>query len=172
MNNNDNFILEKSTANYKPYFESENKAGYQMVEDSFLFAIQKDNNISMIGGTLNPITENIFEILKENSDKENLYITAIENLLKQKEYLNLFYQANQNLISNEEFNEELEKNEHKYLIKINDKVELRSIKLLANIVSKIKFDLSEDDLSEIFAVNHNLISNLLENKNRNENSLR
>ena len=169
INSNEGFILENSTTNYKPHFESENNAGYKMGTNSFVFAIQKDKGISMVGGSLNPITETFFEILKENSDKENLYVLAIENLLKQKEYLNLYYQASQDLITNEEFNEELERNEHKYLIKINDKIELKNIRLLSNIVDKIKFDLSEDDLSEIFAVNPILISNILESKYKNRN---
>jgi hypothetical protein len=170
--NNNNFVLEKTTADYRYSIDCINNLEYKSVDDSFLFAIQKNNQLNVISGDLNPLTENIFEKLVELNEKEALYISAIENLLKQKEYLNLFYQASQNLISNEEFNEELDKNESKYLIKIQDKINLSHFKLIQDIINKLKFELSEDDLSEIFAVNHNAIFNLLENKKRNENSLR
>ena len=86
MNNNMNFIFEEDTKSNKSFFENIAIAGYQPIADSFVFAIQKNNNISLYGRLLNPLTESFFEIIKNNTEKENLYISVIENLLKQKEY--------------------------------------------------------------------------------------
>lgn len=170
------FLIEKNTSEYKNYFEKNYNSDYIPATDSFVFAIQKQKSVSFIQGDLNPFTENIFYILKENSEKENLYIRAIENLLKQKEYLNLAYQMSHNLISNEEFHDELENNEDKYLIRVDDTFDINRFKLLLKIIDKIKYDFSDDDVSEIFSIEANNISAYLNLNNKkhigDENSLR
>jgi hypothetical protein len=148
------------------------KSGYQELPDSFLFAVKQNDNVKFIGGELNRFTENIFDVLRIHSEKEMIYIRAIENLLKQKEYLNLFYQVTQNLITDEEFNSELELNEDKYLIRMNDAVDYNKLELITTILHKINFDLTEDELSEIFSLNVNVISKIIEPKRKNETSLR
>jgi hypothetical protein len=176
MSNSSDFMIETDTSQYKKPFESNFNSEYVPMSDSFVFAIQKQKNISIIQGELNPFIENFFYILKENFEKENLYIKAIENLLKQKEYLNLVYQASHDLISNEEFNEELENNEDKYLIKIEDDIDKKRLRLVLKILEKIKYNFSDDDISEIFSIETNNISNFLKlNTNLNigdENSIR
>lgn len=164
MNNSKNFLIERNTSEYKNVFERNYYSDYMPIGDSFVFAIQKQNHFNYIEGELNPFTENIFNILKENSEKEYFYIKAIENLLKQKEYLNLAYQMSHNLITDEEFNNELEQNEDKYLIKIDDNLDVNRFKLLLKIISKIKYNFSDDDVFEIFSFEINNISSFLNKK--------
>ena len=85
MVNTKDFLIERNTSEYKNSFEKNYNSDYIPLNDSFIFAIQKQKCVSYVQGDLNPFTENIFYILKENSEKENLYVKAIENLLKQKE---------------------------------------------------------------------------------------
>lgn len=167
MYNTKDFILESDTSQYNSLLEKTYYSDYIPVRDSYIFAIQKQSMISVVQGDLGPFTENIFNLFRENVDKENLYIKAIENLLKQKEYLNLVYQASNNLISNDEFNEELEKNEEKYLIKIDNNFDNRKFQILIKALEKIKYNFSDDDISEIFSMETNNISNFLESNNNN-----
>jgi hypothetical protein len=176
MNNSKDFLILNNTSEYKNRFERNFNSDYIPVNDSFVFAIQKQKCISYIHGDLNPFTENIFFTLKENSEKENLYITAIENLLKQKEYLNLAYQMSHNLISNDEFHDELEKNEDKYLIRIDDHFDTNRFRMLLKILGKIKYNFSDDDVSEIFSIDAGNITSYLNIHNNkhieDENSIR
>lgn len=166
MNNSRNFIIENDTSKFKTTFKSGINSDYMPVNNSFLFAIQNSDNMTVVQGELSSFTENIFYILRENSEKETLYIKAIENLLKQKEYLNLVYQASHDLISNEEFNSELENNEDKYLIKIDADLNKKRLKLVMKIIENIKYNFSDDDVSEMFSIETNNFVNFLNHNNK------
>ena len=134
--------------------------GYIVSESTFIFATSKKDELSVIHGELNKTSETIFDIIKNNYEKEKIYITAINNLLKQKKYLNLAYELSNDFITEEEFNEELEFNESQYLIKADDKLtNYNKIENLLNIINKINYDFQEDDLMEIFSISNTLIFN-------------
>lgn len=131
----------------------------------FVFATNKSNQINLISGELNPDLENIFQLLQENDFKENFYVKAIQNLKKQKEYVNLMYQVSNDLISEEEFNNELEENENKYLIKLDQELNNTSFKIISKIISRIGDDVTDDEVSELFSIKSENIKNLILSKN-------
>jgi hypothetical protein len=132
---------------------------YQNVHNSFVFAIRKSHSFEWIEGEINEYTQDIFEILAENSDKELIYIRAIKNLLKQKEFLNLQYLYSNEMITDDEFSQELDENEDKYLIHVDNDLNNKSFDVLCKVLKKINLNFTDDDLSEIFSVRtHNIIN--------------
>lgn len=171
MNKEETFYIKPSSFNNSLLsFDDEE---YITSNDSFYFAIQSKNEFNIIKGELTEYTENIFQILQENQEKEFFYIKAIKNLIKQKEFLNLQYQVSNELISDEEFNNELDLNEDKYLISINDKLTTRKLKTLSNIIENLNEKFSEDDISELFSIRTHKIESLIKSFNKeNESRIR
>src|SRR5688572_7538519 len=58
--------------------------------------------------------------MNSSLESEVLLIEAVKNLIKKNEYLQLSHRLAEDQISEEEFEEELEKNTSKYLIKVNE----------------------------------------------------
>ena len=75
----------------------------------------------------------------------------------------MLYQVSNNLISDEEFNLELEENENKYLIKIDNNLNTNNYKLILKIIDNIGVNFTDDDVSEIFSLKNENIENLLLN---------
>lgn len=147
---NTEYIAEQTI--YSDYNSYQN-SGYIVNDSSFLFAINKKDQINIIHGKLNNSTETLFSLLKENYDKEKFYVTAIKNLIKQKKYLNLIYELTNNMIDEEEFNNELTNNESNYLIKANEQLNsFNKVRNLLNVINNINEDLSEEDLVEVFSI--------------------
>jgi hypothetical protein len=171
MSKDETYYIEPSTVN-ESLFSFDNEE-YIPANDSFLFAIKTQSKLNILQGEVNHYTENVFQILQENQEKEFFYIKAIKNLIKQKEYLNLLYQVSNELITEEEFSFELDQNEEKYLIDISEKLTTKKLKLLSNIIDNLNEKLSEDDVSELFSIRTNRIESLIINLNKeNERSLR
>jgi len=161
MSNIDKYI---PFINSTKYTSTQEESEYELPQDSFVFAIQKSHHINIIQGDLNGFSENIFDILQENNNKEKFYIKAIKNLLKQKEYINLLYQVSNELISDEEFSNELTENEDKYLINIENSLDRTNFKVISGIIDNIGNNFTDDDVSEIFSLRTKNIENLLLNK--------
>jgi len=162
MESIDNYILPEITTSY----DSQHSAGeYKLPENSFVFAIQQKQEINFIQGELSNFTENIFDVLQENSSKEIFYVKAIKNILKQKEYINLLYQVSNDLITEEDFNTELDKNEEKYLINVDNELDNSNYKVIANVISKIGNNFTDDDILEIFSLSTNNIDKFLLSNN-------
>lgn len=141
-------------SNYETYQNS----GYVLSDSSFLFALSKKDNIEIIQGKLNPTTETLFNIVKENYEKEKFYVIAIKNLLKQKKYSNLIYELTNNLINEEEFNFELSENEESYLIKVNNNLDsIEKVKTLLKVIQNINENFNEEDLMEIFSISDSFV---------------
>ncbi|MEI8203785.1 MAG: hypothetical protein WCH34_12265 [Bacteroidota bacterium] len=84
--------------------------------------------------------------------KERYLTLAIDNLLKKNEYLQLTIQFNDDLIDEDEFEEELEKNEDKYLIKMNPAFVESDFNIISSIIQKLNRNFSNDEISELFAI--------------------
>ena len=152
---NTGYLIDQT--NYSDYYTYQN-SGYIVNDPSFLFAISKNNQVDVVHGKLNNSTEALFSLLKENYDKERFYVTAIKNLIKQKRYLNLIYELTNNIIDEDEFDDELTKNESNYLIKANENIDSSDkIRNLLNILKSLDEDLSEDDLVEIFSISDSCV---------------
>lgn len=131
---------------------------------SFLIATTENNKINCVQGVLTPRFRNWFSSFSIHESKEELYLTALDNLLKKVDYLHLTLQLDQNLIDEEEFDKELEENEDKYLIKINHDFNSVDLQLIMSITSKLKNrKFSSDEISEIFSVDIDKIEDFIDN---------
>ncbi len=119
---------------------------------SFRYVIFEHNNITSFSRCLNPTISNIVDYVNRQNIKEGFYITAIDNLIKKNEYLQLTIQLDQELISEEDFENELEENEEKYLIKMNTQFSHDYFTYITEILPKLNREFSSDDVSEMFSV--------------------
>lgn len=91
--------------------------------------------------------------------KEFYYVTAINNLLRQTNFLESCQQLIEKQIDDKEFNEELKIHSHKYTITIHDMEdeELKiDIPIILDIFKKIDPEIKElsvDDVGELFSIN-------------------
>lgn len=151
-----NFEIEQDTSSNE--FDSYKNAGFIVNSNSFLFAIERDNNIECIQGKVDHKVSTVFHIFQEFSEKEKIYVRAIKNLMKQRRYLNLMYEYSHQMINDEEFNKELDQNESKYLIVADEVLDKYSkVKTLAKVIDNIEEDLNEEDLTEIFSVENSFV---------------
>lgn len=116
--------------------------------DFFTIQISKDRVIEF-RNTLNKV--NSFYIRKNQ-----LQITAIENLYKTKKLLQLDLQLANDLLSEEEYFSELENNFSKYSIDVKDQLMEDDVVIINEIIREVKSfesEISVDEISEIFSVN-------------------
>ena len=147
---NNEYLLKEST--YSD-FDTNQNTGYLQKDSSFLFAVNNSNKINVIQGSINNTTETLFNLLKENNEREKIYITAIKNLIKQKKYVNLIYELTNDLIDEDEFNFELNENESQYLIKATQKLDSNSkVENLFSVLNRIDENFNEEDLMEVFSI--------------------
>lgn len=155
MSNHPFIFVEKETITSVPLssvYRQTNESSSEVV-GSFLIATTENNRFNLVHGLLTPQIKSWFYRFSVYEAKEGLYVTAIDNLLKKVEYLNLTMQLDQNLITEDEFDNELEKNEENYLIKINPKFKDIDIQLVQSITQRLKKrNFSSDDISEIFSI--------------------
>ena len=131
---------------------------------SFLIATTENNKLNCFQGILTPRFRNWFSSFSSHEAKEDLYVTALDNLLKKVDYLHLTMQLDQNLIEEDEFDKELEENEDKYLIKINNNFNSIDMQLIMSITNKLKNrKFSSDEISEIFSVDIDKIEEFIDN---------
>lgn len=165
---NNEYLLKEST--YSD-FDTYQNSGYLLKDSSFLFAVNNSNKINVIQGSINNTTETLFNLLKENNEREKIYITAIKNLIKQKKYVNLIYELTNDLIDEDEFNFELNENESQYLIKATQKLDSNSkVENLFSVLNRIDESFNEEDLMEVFSISDafvlkNIIFNNTEKNN-------
>ncbi|MDP3928536.1 MAG: hypothetical protein Q8R57_05900 [Bacteroidota bacterium] len=150
----ENFQYRFSNSNYATY----DNTGYLLNDSSFLLAVNYEDKIQVIQGDLYNSTEIIFNTIKEYHEREKIYITAIKNLLKLRRYSNLIYELSNDIISEEEFDNELSDNEEAYLIKVNNHVDSKEkVETLYSVIQNIDEKLTEDDFMEIFSISHTFI---------------
>ncbi len=110
------------------------------------------------------------------NNKEHYYLTAINNLLRQTNFLELFQQFIEKQINEEEFNNELEKYPHRYIVSIENIEDSKiqaDISIILNIFNNIDSDVKEltvNEVSELFSIDS---AKLLESSTRfvNEDKL-
>jgi hypothetical protein len=109
---------------------------------------------------------NYVEFIKSKADedmkRESLYITAIRNLRKKIRFMNLNFDYQNDFITEDEFQKELNEHQDKYFINVSllsDKFELDCI---TKIVNNIDDDLTIDDIADIFSIDINSQPKLIE----------
>lgn len=155
MPNHPYLFIEKDTFTSVPVntnYRQTNESSSELI-GSFLIATTENNRIDCIQGLLTPKIKSWFFGLSVYEAKEELYVTAIDNLLKKIEYLHLTMQLDQDLITEDEFDEELENNEDNYLIKMNSNFNDIDFSIVQSIIHKLKRNkFSSDEISEMFSI--------------------
>lgn len=119
----------------------------------FFLATSENDTVSYCYGDISgPIKNHLFNF-QRFVNKERLYITAISNLYKKVDYLQLTMQLDNELITEVEFDYELDTFENRYLISSNDNFKSDDFELavsIANNVSQREF--TSDELAEMFSI--------------------
>lgn len=90
-----------------------------------------------------------------SKEKENLYIIAIENLLKRINFLELLQENSNKSITYEDFLNEIERNPKKYTVEIKSNNNPNILKIISEIILKIDpsiKDFSTSDVLEMFSI--------------------
>jgi hypothetical protein len=135
------------------------------IQDSYLFAFCENGNVTSLAGQLNPFVKNWFHILKHTENKENFYNQAIINLIKKVDYLQLTMQYNSELINDEDFDNELDINEDKYLIKTNQDFKFSDFNLIIEILQKLNKEFTTDEIAEMFSISIETVNKYVDNHN-------
>lgn len=154
MSNIDDYFLVESTNEYLELGDSD----YLVKESENTFYTRSSERGTFFNDNIN---YDIIDVISNYANKETFYLKAIKNLIKQKEYINLMYQLSNDLITDEEFSEELDKNENKYLIKIDQELTIKNYKSIVEILYKLKEDFTEDDVAEVFSLKTRFICKAL-----------
>jgi hypothetical protein len=108
-----------------------------------------------IGG--DALREKIKTYSEDNQKKDEYYITAIRNLLKQINFLELYQSLIQGDITEEDFENIINAESNRYTIDIHDmKNPKEDIQIILSIVKNIGFDIkdfSQSEIDELFSVN-------------------
>ncbi|HLF53528.1 hypothetical protein [Flavobacterium sp.] len=129
---------------------------------TFVVAVYEDNIYNCVSGIISPPVRKWLSDFHITEMKENLYVTAIENLYKKIDYLQLTMQYNQELIDEAEFDYELETHEDRYLIKVNDNFSTEEFDIAMAITQKLKNRIySSDEVAEMFSIPLEKVDNLL-----------
>lgn len=164
MSNNLSHFIDKEAKTAFPQNSIYRPIGSNSESGSFFISATENNRLSCIQGVLTPKIRTWFSTFNNHETKEELYITALDNLLKKVDYLHLTMQLDQSLIDEDEFDKELEENEDKYLIKINSNFNNLDLDLVISIVTKLKNrDFSSDEISELFSIDVEKIENFIDN---------
>jgi len=141
--------------------------GYNNQEKNFYrFKIEGRNQEEHFSITLtsNEI-DNLFEQFRFHSEiniiKDNYCFTAINNLIKKNNFLQLSLQLSENQITEEDFEKELDENIGNYLIEMKNLVNSSELKIISNILLSIGKSFSVDEVSELFSVDLKSMNNEL-----------
>ena len=96
-----------------------------------------------------------------NLIRNDYCIIAIRNLLKKNEFLQLSLQLSEKLITEEEFEVEIDKNPDKYIIQMNNMDNPMHLHVISNILTKIGKAFNTDEVSELFSIDTRSINNEL-----------
>jgi|ADurb_Total_1213_FD_contig_31_1419976_length_648_multi_2_in_0_out_0_1 hypothetical protein len=104
----------------------------------------------------------LFMFSEVTTIKQDLYTTALTNLLKKINFLELHQQLLNNEITEEEFDNYLNHDSVKYTIQMNKSISTLEKHLIIQIISRIGTDIKEfsySDIEELFSIKYNNLSN-------------
>ncbi len=145
-------------------------AGMNTYADQYMLAILQNGNIKSLSGYLHTGITTIYELLHRNEKKESFYLLAVDNLIKKNDFLQLSVQLDQQLITEEEFEKELEANEPKYLIKMDNNCNKVDFEIALEILPKLNRTFAADEVSELFSIPMENIHSYLDGDIKIENS--
>jgi len=125
------------------------------LEPNYFFSIERGQNKASLEITPRNLDQFAKKFAhKEYVDKrkEDFYILGFKNLLKQKRFLELSLELSDDLITEEEYETEIEENFEKYTIQLNNLDDINDLKIIEHITNKIGENFSIDEVSEIFSI--------------------
>lgn len=134
------------------HYYGSGSTGMNTYPDQYMLAILQNGNIQSLSGHLYSGITTMYELLNHKEKKESFYILAVDNLMKKNDFLQLSIQLDQQLITEEEFEKELEENESKYLIKMNNNCNKVDFEIALDILPKLNRTFTADEVSELFAI--------------------
>jgi hypothetical protein len=142
----------------KSLAESEQK------DDYFIsFTIRRGADKIEFDAKASVVQELLKKSKKFNTDflkKEVYYVTAIRNLIKKNNYLQLLYDLAEGNITEQDYESELDTNSAKYLIEWNKLENPNDVKTIASIVKKIGLEFTVDEVADMFSIDgEDIISN-------------
>lgn len=95
--------------------------------------------------------------------KQDLEIVAIQNLVKIKNLLQLDVQRAQELITEDEYENELKTNPQRYIIRVGELAHADDLYVINEIVTEaaLESEITADEVAEMFSIDHNTINNHL-----------
>jgi hypothetical protein len=134
-------------------------------DNFFKFTITGDETtmeVSITGKNFNSIVEQWYFTRYKNTKKENYYVIAVNNLIKKTEFLQLSLQFAQEVITSDEYQQEINNNSDKYLIKFDCPFNKIDMPLIEEILDKVeKKDLTIDEVSDLFSIESNQLHKML-----------
>jgi hypothetical protein len=105
---------------------------------------------------------NLFGYFTFLNRKESFYITAVANLMKKNEFLQLNNQLIAKTITEQEFENELRLNEEKYLITTNDKFDKLDMSVVRDILPRLNGSFTTDEVADLFSVSNEKLNEMLD----------
>lgn len=90
--------------------------------------------------------------------RDHYCIIAIKNLFKKNDFLQLSLQRAENLLSDEEFEKEIEENPHKYTIDLHEIEDGTEVNILSEIAQKVGREFTQDEVCELFSFAPNCLN--------------
>jgi hypothetical protein len=84
--------------------------------------------------------------------RENYCITAIQNLRKKNEFLQLSLDFAESSITEEEFESEVENNPEKYVIDLKELDNFNHLPVISSILEKVGGEFNSGDVSDLFSI--------------------
>lgn len=106
----------------------------------------------------------LFILSEVTTLKQDLFVTALKNLLRKNNFLELHQQLLTNEITDEEFGQLLDEESIKYTIQMNRTVSTLEKSIIVQIINQIGSEVKEfsiSDIEEMFSIKYNLLSNSL-----------
>jgi len=105
-----------------------------------------------------------FSLLKKSQRSETLLIEAVKNFIRKINISELNESLNDEEITEEEYDAEINRNAYKYVITLNNITSQDDAILIGELVQKIGFDLrdlSTSEVSELFSVKENQLVSII-----------
>lgn len=109
--------------------------------------------------TVRNVIKSVNNFNNYHSSKEELYVTAIRNLLKKNNYLNLALKLSEGDISEDEFDKEIENNPKEYIIELNEIKDEDTLYHITELVKNIGKSFTIGEVSELFSIEDDSIIN-------------
>lgn len=127
--------------------------------DDVQMIVYQDGRQSKFAGIAN---NDVFTKIISIDRASELLIRAVNNRTRERNYFRKYCELLQNEISDEMFDEEIDKNEDEYVISENEDADLNDIALALTLSNRLKDVKDVDDMASLFSFSRSAILKSLE----------